>query len=259
MFCSEKPANFVPSRIQVDQWISAGNLPLELQESQEKEQKTEAIIASFINVGRLSDFGSLMRVKLIQKLVPNLSKEGYEETQDQTAEGSSRQPAPGREPQPPRYDPPGLRDPLAQPHPLQDPLVQPPRRGGRPLPDPMPGFDDEHEIYGRPGMGGQPGGRLGRYGERDLYPQGLGPNDPLRGGVGPGFGGMGGGGMHPTFDDPLFTGQGQQGGRGGQAPPGARYDDPFGPGGAQGGHPRGAGMGGRPPNPFGGFGDGDFI
>lgn len=108
-----------------------------------------------------------------------------------------------------------------------------------------------------------PQGGFGRIGERDLYPQGLGPNDPIRGGIGPGFGGGpmgGGGGMHPTFDDPLFAGQG---GRGGgftpQAPPGARYDDPFGPGGPAGGHPRGSGMGGRPPNPFGGFGDGDFI
>jgi hypothetical protein len=44
------------------------------------------------------------------------------------------------------------------------------------------------------------------------------------------------------------------------APPGARFD-PLGPGGGPrfpGGGGRG-GMGGRPPNPFGGFGDGDFI
>lgn len=96
-----------------------------------------------------------------------------------------------------------------------------------------------------------------RYGDRDLYPQGLGPRDPFYGGVGPGLGPQGGGGMHPTFDDPLFAGQGQAGrGYDPQAPPGSRYD-PVGPG--LGGHPRGAGMGGRPPNPFGGFGDGDFI
>jgi len=47
-------------------------------------------------------------------------------------------------------------------------------------------------------------------GERDLYPQGLGPHDPLRGG---GFG-PGGGGMHPTFEDPMFGGRGG-GGAGG--------------------------------------------
>jgi hypothetical protein len=63
--------------------------------------------------------------------------------------------------------------------------------------------------------------------------------------------------MHPTFDDPLFAGQGQRGqGYDPQHPPGSRYD-PVGPG--MRGHPRGAGMGGRPPNPFGGYGDGDFI
>ncbi|KAI5363256.1 putative PI31 proteasome regulator, proteasome inhibitor PI31 [Septoria linicola] len=243
----------------VEEYISAGNLPLELHDSQDKDAKREDIIASFINVGRLSDFGSLMRVKLIQKLVPGIQKAGYEEEEEsQAAEGSNRQPAPGRDVTQPQYDPlREERDPPATPYPLQDPLVQP-RRG--PLPDPMPGFDDEYEVSTGP-RGMMPGGRLGRYGERDLYPQGLGPNDPMRGGIGPGLGGgFGGGGMHPTFDDPLFAGQGQQGGRRGQAPPGARYDDPFGPGsGGQGGHPRGAGMGGRPPNPFGGFGDGDFI
>jgi len=93
-------------------------------------------------------------------------------------------------------------------------------------------------------------------GHDDLNPPGLGPYDHLRGSfVG---GGLprpgGGGGMHPTFDDPLFGGQGGQGGQfNPQAPPGARYD-PLGPGdGPQ------RGGGGRPPNPFGGFGGNDFI
>ena len=48
-------------------------------------------------------------------------------------------------------------------------------------------------------------------GERDLYPPGLGPHDPLRIGGGGGYG-PGGGGMHPTFDDPLFGGGGGVGG-----------------------------------------------
>jgi len=106
-------------------------------------------------------------------------------------------------------------------------------------------------------------------GHDDLYPPGLGPNDPLRphfGGGLPRPGGMGGG-MHPTFDDPMFGGQGGQGSYDPMAPPGARYD-PIGPGGAprdnRGGprFPGGGGIGGpggRPHNPFGGFGDGDFI
>ena len=91
-------------------------------------------------------------------------------------------------------------------------------------------------------------------GHDDLNPPGLGPHDPLRGSFVGGGGGFGGG-MHPTFDDPLFGGRGGQGrGQGGpQNPPGARYD-PIGPGdGPQ------RGMGGRPPNPFGGFGNNDFI
>jgi hypothetical protein len=76
--------------------------------------------------------------------------------------------------------------------------------------------------------------------------------------------------MHPTFDDPLFRGQGGQGGYDPAAPPGARYD-PVGPGDPlrdncggprfPGGGFGGGGFGGRggPPNPFGGYGGGDFI
>jgi hypothetical protein len=243
------------------EFISEGNLPATFTGNIEESEKS--MINAFINVGRLSDFGSLMRVRLIQKLAPSLQKEGYQETQEGSSSATgTRQPAPGREDDMPRRDP--LRedrDPRAQPYPLHDPLVQP-RQPRGPMPEPMPGFEDEFEAQ-RPMRGiGQPGGGFPRIGERDLYPQGLGPNDPLRGGIGPGFGGpMGGGGMHPTFDDPLFAGQGGRGGGGfnPQAPPGSRYEDPFGPGGPAGGHPRGAGMGGRPPNPFGGFGDGDFI
>ncbi|KAF7192735.1 putative proteasome inhibitor [Pseudocercospora fuligena] len=243
--------------LKVDEYVSAGNLPLELSESEgSNEEKARKVVDAFINVGRLSDFGSLMRIKLIQKLAPSLQKEGYEETREGQS-SNTREPAPGREDNRPQRDP--LRDDRdpqpARPYPLHDPLAQP-GRPRAPVPEPIPGFEDEFEIQ-RPPRGMQPGG-FPRYGERDLYPQGLGPNDPLRGGVGPGLGGMGGGGMHPTFDDPLFAGQGQRGpGFDPQAPPGARFDPPFGPG--QGGHPRGAGMGGRPPNPFGGFGDGDFI
>lgn len=248
----------VDFKVQKGEYVSEGNLPVTV-DTEKTEEAEEAITKACINVGRLSDYGSLMRVKLIQKLAPSLQKEGYQETQDEEAGQSSRQ-APGRESPRPQYDP--LRedrDPRAQPHPLHDPLVQP-RQPRGPFPEPIPGFEDEFEIQ-RPPRGMGQGGGFGRIGERDLYPQGLGPNDPLRGGIGPGLGGpMGGGGMHPTFDDPLFAGQGHRGGGyNPQAPPGSRYDEPFGPGGPAGGHPRGAGMGGRPPNPFGGFGDGDFI
>ena len=235
-------------------YVSQGNLPATpVAEGRSDEEARRTLTDVFISEGRLADFGSLMRVKVIQRLMPGLQKAGYEET----SEGQSSRTDPRRrEPERPAYDP--LREdfnPPARPRPLgplHDPLIQP----RRPMPEPMPGFEDEHGIL-RPPRGGMPGGGIPRYGERDLYPQGLGPRDPFFGGVGPGLGPQGGGGMHPTFEDPLFAGQGQGGqGYDPRAPPGSRYD-PVGPG--LGGHPRGAGMGGRPPNPFGGFGDGDFI
>jgi hypothetical protein len=243
--------------VKASEFISDGNLPATPKKSDTSEEESiDTLTALFISVGRLSDFGSLLRLRIIQKLLPSLQKEGYEETpEERPASNHRQQDQQPRAERPPRDDP--LRDDrLPRPYPLQDPLAHP----RRPMPDPMPGFEDEFETQ-RPMRGGMPGGEFGRIGDRDLYPQGLGPNDPMRGGIGPGFGGMGGmggGGMHPTFDDPLFAGQGQ-GGRGydSQAPPGSRYD-PVGPG-NRGGHPRGAGMGGRPPNPFGGFGDGDFM
>jgi len=250
--------------VKVRDYVSDGNLPVTpMAEGTSQDDARRKLIDVFISVGRLSDLGSLMRLNVIQKLVPGLYKEGYEESRSQqtTSPRQTREPAPGREPNRPNHDP--LRedrDPPARPFPLHDPLAQPRRpMGDRPMPEPMPGFEDELET--QRGPRGMMPGAFPSIGDRDLYPQGLGPNDPIRGGVGPGFGGpMGGGGMHPTFDDPLFAGQGQRGGGfNPQAPQGSRYDDPFGPGMGGQPHPRGAGMGGRPPNPFGGFGGGDFI
>ncbi|KAK5117318.1 hypothetical protein LTR62_005935 [Meristemomyces frigidus] len=253
--------------IRVQEYISNGNLPATItKEDRDSGNAQRKVMDVFISHGRLSDFGNLMRLRVIQKVMPSIRKEGYEESQhsSETAASSTRDQAPGRgqREQRPDYDP--LREdrepPPARPFPLHDPLLQP-RAPSRPMPEPMPGFEDEFETQRGPRGGGMPGA-FPRIGERDLYPQGLGPNDPFRGGVGPGFGGMGGGGMHPTFEDPMFAGQGQRGGGyDSRAPPGSRFD-PVGPGmgpGMGGGHPRGAGMGGRPPNPFGGFGGGDFI
>ena len=242
------------------------------------EDATHNVTNIFISPSRLSDLGSQLRLNLIQKLMPSLQKEGYEDTftSDTTASSIRQgdQPPHPRDPvhDPPRHDP--LRDdPMlprpAQPHhPLADPSIGP-RRPGPAGDFPPPGFEDEFEMNrpprGMPFPRGPEGGRYPNIGDRDLYPPGLGPRDPLRGGGGglPGLGGIGGGGMHPTFEDL----DGREGGVGGmdgmdlRAPPGARYDPP-GPGA---GPPRGAGgarfggMGGRPPNPFGGFGDNDFI
>ncbi|KAH6632357.1 PI31 proteasome regulator N-terminal-domain-containing protein [Chaetomium tenue] len=154
-----------------------------------------------------------------------------------------------------------------------------------PAPDfPPPGFEDEYEVnqppHGPTTADQRRGGRggFGNLGHSDLYPAGMGPHDPIgRDWLGPfeigpegvrrpappgpggGFGG-GSGGMHPTFDDPIFGDRGGRGGGddtfGGQIPPGARWD-PFGPG----GHPRfGGGRGGGRGSGFGGgFGSGDII
>lgn len=256
----------VQVEIKAEDYISQNSL------KDAKAEDSDGLRHAFISNGRMEDLGSLLKANLIQKLIPGLRKEGYEESantaeREQTA-AAGRQPRRDDEGRPPARDP--LRDDQpqpARPYPFDDPLAAAPRRP-RPTPDfAPPGFEDEHELQrprgGLPGMPGQP---FGNIGDRDLYPPGLGPHDPLR--MGPGGGYRGGGGMHPTFDDPLFQGQGGQGGYDPRAPPGARYDPvgpgdgppnlrgPRFPGGGGGGF---GGAGGRPPNPFGGFGGGDFI
>ena len=163
----------------------------------------------------------MLKIHILQKVAPGLQKEGYEDSAHAASQNreqlEARRPETRREGEAgPAHDP--LRDdrlpPLAQPRPYGDPLAAEPRR---PYPGgdfPPPGFDDEYEVNSGP-RGGIGGARRPlNIGERDLYPPGLGPHDPLRGG---GFG-PGGGGMHPTFDDPLFgaRGGGGPGGYGGQ-------------------------------------------
>ncbi|KAF2631184.1 hypothetical protein BU25DRAFT_418801 [Macroventuria anomochaeta] len=249
----DSPKNF---DVTAKEYLSESMLPLSIPKDVSTEDAAKKLMNLFISSGRLNDLGALLKAKVIQKLASSLQKAGYEEdsvtssTRDGPARDDNSTPRQPQDPEP------------ARPYPFNDPLAVP-QQPGRPLPEPIPGFEDEHEVN-RPPRGGL---RDDRYpvgiGHDDLYPQGLGPNDPLRPHLGGGFGG----GMHPTFDDPLFRGQGGQGGQGGydsMAPPGARYD-PVGPGGAprdnrRGGptFPGGGGLGG-PPNPFGGFGGNDFI
>lgn len=263
--------------VTVKDYVSSSALPVTPGDSDDGEGEGRELKDVFISGARVEDLRSLLRINVIQKLAPGLQKEGYEAQSQDRAERVAQEGDRARDPAATRDTDDGRRDPLrdynaprpAIPHPFDDPLAAGPRRGG-PIPDfAPPGFEDEYEI-GRPrGLGGQGGGAARRplnIGERDLYPAGLGPNDPLRPGLG-GFGG--GGGMHPTFDDPMFGGVG--GGSGGydpHAPPGARYD-PIGPGGqprdfgGRGGFP-GGGSGGRGGfggggNPFGGYGPGDFL
>lgn len=265
----DKTTNF---DVTVKDYISESSLPSTPASSDSSiEDASKALQDVFISPGRLTDLGALLKISIIQKLAPGLRKEGYEDTTTQaessdTREGHRRRSPPAREPERPEYNPLD-RDPQpepARPYPFNDPLAARPDPR-RPLPEPMPGFEDEYEIN-RPPRGFGTGSRNPlNIGENDLYPPGLGPHDPIR----PFFGGGlpqpgGGGGMHPTFDDPLFGRQGLGGAYDPMAPPGARYD-PVGPGGPPRDSrmgprfPGGSGMGGRPPNPFGGFGDDAFI
>jgi PI31 proteasome regulator N-terminal/PI31 proteasome regulator len=248
-------------------YISASALPTTplpsdgtLESAQQKLQEV------FISPARLADLGVLLKLHIIQKLAPGISKEGYEEERE-TRPQRAPSPRPGR-----AFEPPGRLEPdpaRANPYLTNDPLAGQPRR---PHPDlEPPGFDDEYDILrapGRPGVPPGPRAPLG-IGHDDLYPPGLGPHDPLRPSFGPGgIGGLGGGtggGMHPTFDDPMFGGRGDPRGGGTgdpQVPGGARYD-PVGPGDPRAGMRfPGAGHrgpGGGLPNPFGEFGSGDFI
>lgn len=241
--------------VKAQDFISEGSLK---EATSINPDRKSALRNSFISNGRLEDFASLFKINIIQKLAPGIQKAGYEDTSSSAAEQ-------------PRHREETQRDPLrddypapARPQIFDDPLAAAPRRPGPAADFPPPGFEDEYELNRPPrGMplGGSP---FGTIGERDLYPPGLGPHDPLR--IGPGGGGFhGGGGMHPTFDDPIFGGQPGQQPFNPRAPPGARYD-PVGPGDGppnlRGGprFPGGGGSGGFPgSNPFGGFGRGDFI
>ncbi|KAJ9613359.1 hypothetical protein H2200_003301 [Cladophialophora chaetospira] len=250
----DKTASF---EVKANDYISEGSI----KETTSSSEKLPSLRNIFISNGRITDLSSLFKLNIIQKLAPGIQKAGYEDTA-----ASLEQPRRREETRPPERDP--LQDdhpPPARPYPFHDPLAVP-RRPHPPGDFPPPGFEDEYELN-RPPRGMLPGQQpFGNIGERDLYPPGLGPNDPLR--IGPGGGGFrGGGGMHPTFDDPLFGGQGGQRPYDPRAPPGARYD-PIGPGDGPpnlrggprfpggGGGGMGGGMGG---NPFGGFGSGDFI
>ena len=245
----DKTASF---EVKAQDFISEGSLKEATPESSDKKTALRNV---FISNGRIEDFTSLFKTSIIQKLAPGIHKTGYEDTSS-----SAEQPVRHEEP---RRDP--LRDDYpapARPQIFDDPLAAAPRRPG-PAPDfAPPGFEDEYELNRPPRgipLGGEP---FGNIGERDLYPPGLGPHDPLR--IGPGGGRFGGGGgMHPTFDDPIFGGPPGQQPFNPRAPPGARYD-PIGPGDGPPnlrGGPRFPGGGGFPGggNPFGGSGRGDFI
>ncbi|KAI2618748.1 PI31 proteasome regulator N-terminal-domain-containing protein [Hypoxylon sp. NC1633] len=252
----------------IKDFISNAALPVRITIDGDGEEDRSSLPQSlqrvFISESRIEDLANLIKINIIQKLLPSLQKEGYEESPDDRA---ARQDADEAARRPPRQ--PVLPDPLpqpAQPYPFNDPLNPPPRN---PLPAgdfPPPGFEDPYDIN-RPARSPFHPGRspFGNIGADDLNPPGLGPHDPLRPGIGIG-GGLPrpgrGRGMHPTFDDPLFGGPGGDNGDfDPQVPPGARYD-PLGPGGLPrlgGRRPGGGGNGPFGRGGFGGFGGGDII
>lgn len=211
--------------VAVKDYVSDSSLPFNYPpEGEPGDELWTQMQALFHSPGRVADFGALFKLNVIQKLIPSLHKEGYEESQaPREGQHSSSSQQPARDQREPGYDP--LRDdrgpPPVRPYPLADPLVGAPRHPYPAGDFPPPGFEDEYEIN-RPPRGAPPGfGGRNPFGigHDDLYPPGLGPHDPLRGSFGPGLGGGGGGlprpggggGMHPTFDDPLFGGRGGEG------------------------------------------------
>jgi hypothetical protein len=239
--------------ISVRDYVSESAFPFHSSSASSPHQQ-KALQDLFISPDRITDLSSLFNINIIHKLAPGLGKSGSEEevntrTLREIQEEQRRRP----ERQPLREDP--LPEPV-RPYPYDDPLAAAPRRPAPAGDFPPPGFEDEHEINRPPR--GPPAGYGGRrplnIGERDLYPQGLGPHDPLGGSLGPGvFPRGGGGGMHPTLDDPLFGG-GQGEFYDPRAPPGARYD-PVGPGD---GPPNLTGGPRFPGGPGGGFGGSRF-
>ncbi|PSR81421.1 PI31 proteasome regulator N-terminal-domain-containing protein [Coniella lustricola] len=274
-------------------YISSAALPLRMTRSGDSGQEDRSDLVSkfqriFISPERVADLAKLIQTNIIQNLIPPppTQKDGSQarlrESQDtraaalEEADRAGREGA-GRPPSQPQQPPTLLPDPV-RPYPYDDPLAAPPRRPVPAADFPPPDFEDEFEMNRPPRGSRMPGDGRSPFniGHDDLYPPGLAPHDPLRGSFVPGGGlplpgGMGGGGgMHPTFDDPLFQGPGGSGGSGAfdpQAPPGARWD-PVGPGSGPprfgggrrpggGSGPFGGEFGGSGGNPFGGgFGGG---
>ncbi|KAJ7904379.1 PI31 proteasome regulator N-terminal-domain-containing protein [Mycena olivaceomarginata] len=190
------------------------------------------LIHGFISSNRVTDLMSQFKLKIIQKLVPGLRKDGYTETTEDVPTTASTS-APRAEPPRGSYQPPPLF-PGADASPYQLPPTVGPRN---PL-----------EI-----------------GRRDLDPFPGMPANPFS--PPPLFPGSEGDGMFVGPNHPIFNPGGQRGPRGGQgpwggdgflppmgAPPGARFD-PVGPSFPGGG----LGRGGGPRRGLGGPDNDEFM
>ncbi|KIK95501.1 hypothetical protein PAXRUDRAFT_11405 [Paxillus rubicundulus Ve08.2h10] len=165
------------------------------------EPCAQPLVHGFISSNRIADFVSQFKLKIVQKLVPGLKKEGYaEEVEDASMNaGSANLPQ-------------AVNPPPARPRPITPPEDFPYHLPSHILPE------NPLEI-----------------GRRDLEPFGMNPFSPP-----PLFPGHGGDGMFVGFDHPIFGRRGGRpdnfrGPWGGDgylppmgAPPGARFD-PVGP------------------------------
>lgn len=227
------------SEIVIKDFISNAALPIRITMTPEGEEDRsdlrQKLQNAFVSVDGVEHLVNLIGTNIVQVLTPTARMESLKETPDDMARLPTQTFHPG----------------IAPPPTLQDTLP-PSARARVPVGEfPPPDFEDPYDLNRPPSYpASTPAHRpFGNIGADDLYPPGLGPHDPLRPGrlvpsLPPGYRGGGGGGMHPTFDDPLFGGRGT-GGMGGdefdpQVPPGARYD-PLGPG----GEPRFSGRGPR--------------
>ncbi|PPQ83257.1 hypothetical protein CVT25_003996 [Psilocybe cyanescens] len=182
------------------------------------------LVHGYISSNRVSDLLSQLKLKIVQKLVPGLQKEGYTEEADSSAGASSSANPPPRDPTVPRPRPQTPPDaPDRNPYYPQSGFPRNPLEIGRRDLDPFPA-----NPFAPPSLFPQHGGDGMFVGpEHPIFGMGRGSNSPLRGP-------WGGDGYLPPMG----------------APPGARFD-PVGPGfpnrglGPFGGNGRGR----RPENP----------
>ncbi|KAF9215319.1 hypothetical protein BGZ59_001703 [Podila verticillata] len=227
--------------LQVKDFTSASYFPF----STATDQERDPLWNGFISRSRINDLISQFKISIIQKLIPGLTKPGYQEesvpsttTEGSTTSGTGTGRGRGRGEQPDYY-------------PDNDPLRMP-GVGGLPRPGyPRPPIFGDPFSAEDPGYGGMGGGPHNPFniGRDDLDPFGGrlgGIGGGGFGGFGGGIGGSSGGGMivgpnHPMFRRPPGGGNGGGGIYGGpqplprgSVPPGARFD-PIGPFGGHGG------------------------
>jgi len=198
--------------ISTDDFVSPSFYPHDL-----ASQDEPPLVHGFISSNRIADFVSQFKLKIVQKLVPGLRKDGYTEVQESA---ESQRPEPSNAPR--------AQQPPARPEteipPYQPPHGQPrnPLEIGRRDLDPLGGHANP---FAPPPLFGPSGGD-GMF---------VGPEHPIFGGRGELRGPWGGDGYLPPMG----------------APPGARFD-PVGPL-----NPPFGGMPRRGPRPPGNFNDPD--